>query len=678
MPSLDETQENCNSVQKLAELLNSKTRTVCRPSNGFLNFIGVKSRSVDVEWSSREKELPLLSYRGSQTHNSGLVVRKSIQGEEHMSRFTFGSRSSNAIQVALTVSSFKRILFWIISLVFLATIGSQESLADSGTEGAIVSTQFALIQMNAELNALDKNVNAIDDLVEQALRHGARVVVTPELATTGYSITAADVKGGEGLHEPFTKLQRLQNLAVQYSAYVYVGIAEVDASDRLRNSVVVFGPQGLAAVQQKRGLATWNERGDLPISILKTPYGDLATVICSDTYLPDWTRVATLSGADVIVEPANWWGDYGQLEIWRERAKENGVWILVANRWGQEIDRRFGNPITYDMNDAPSAVIDPGGKVLLSHRAKDMATPADEILYFSVSVPAGNRHAPNLTDTVHYRAPAAYVDLGLPCASVTGSSTCATGLPVAGKTNVAVLAYVPTRDPGTNLAALKQKLGNKQPDVAVLPALGISAEEIATDASLPVGQEPWKSLQRFVDDHGILALATTVRVRPGGREALVVFSKGKVPNTYSAIHDDSKGSGSHLKPEMIDLPSARLGIVTGRDFEFPEIQTEMALDGVDIVVVSSDLGGQSSSWDRASLENAWKVATNSGYHLAGSDSSGVGLLVQNGGMFIVQAVDVNEGEPAKVLSLDSGPDRNRKLNVYYPFDTSVLLSPSVP
>jgi predicted amidohydrolase len=216
-------------------------------------------------------------------------------------------------------------LFAAVVVFSITTYSAAAQETSKGSKSA--GTEVALLHINPALGLVDANLDLIQRLAQEALSHGSKVIVTPELATTGYSITADQVKANMGIGRPFAKLRHLEDLAMRYSAFLYIGIAETDISGRLYNSVVVLGPHGIADVQRKRGIALWNERGDLPVDVLQTPYGAFATVICSDTYLPDSTRIAAIRGADVVVEPANWWGDYGQLNIWRARARENGIWI---------------------------------------------------------------------------------------------------------------------------------------------------------------------------------------------------------------------------------------------------------------------------------------------------------------------------------------------------------------
>src|SRR5690348_9262984 len=153
------------------------------------------------------------------------------------------------------------------------------------TQDAIAaSAKVALVHSNPVLGDVQTNVARLNSLVDQAFKGGAKVVVTPELATTGFSITRDQVLASLGFSAPYPELIAIESLAKQYKGYVAVGIAEVAAQGKVFNSIVLFGPTGRVASQEKRGLSGWHDRGELPFEIFATPYGELATIICSDSY----------------------------------------------------------------------------------------------------------------------------------------------------------------------------------------------------------------------------------------------------------------------------------------------------------------------------------------------------------------------------------------------------------
>jgi predicted amidohydrolase len=559
---------------------------------------------------------------------------------------------------------------------------------DTRAPGNSVASKVALIHFNPRLRDLDENIQSLSVLVEESFNGGANIVVAPELSSTGYSITLDQITTGLGLDSPFTRLSKIRDLAIKHHGYVFLGLAEVQRPGKAYNSVAVFGPKGLLFTGRKRGIATWNTRGDVPFEIIPTPYGDLGTIICSDSYLPDWIRILTLKGADIVLSPANWWGGYGQEEIWQARTRENGVWMVVANRWGSEVDDRFTPPYTYNMNDAPSDVISPEGTIKLSYRAEQAVAPADKILYYTIHVPA-NRigNATNSTYTVAYRRPGAYQGIANPYYRPDMNNQPPPNLPPVGGTQVGAIAYLPSDDAKANLASLRRLWTEQRAEVVVLPGLGISQRPIESYRHGWANISPWHELQEFADRHEIRLLATTVREkfdkRKPSRESVLLIQHKNPARLFGQIHSAGSSLGTGQSPSLINLPHARVAVLTGLDALFPELSTHLAKEGVDLVLVTSSVYGQTFGpmrqastlvWDKNALLQAWKTSTNHGFHLAASDSGGFGLLIQNGGGFIVRKEVLDGSKPVQVLGLDSTPLRQSKhLNAYYPFDLNVLL-----
>jgi hypothetical protein len=72
----------------------------------------------------------------------------------------------------------KRLLMF--CLLLLVTILARESIA------AHRPFKAAVLQFNPILNERDKNIEALADVFEEAMKNGARLIVAPEMSTTGY------------------------------------------------------------------------------------------------------------------------------------------------------------------------------------------------------------------------------------------------------------------------------------------------------------------------------------------------------------------------------------------------------------------------------------------------------------------------------------------------------------
>ena len=540
------------------------------------------------------------------------------------------------------------------------------------------SVRVAIVHFTPRLGDVRGNIVAGQGAVARALDSGAHLVVLPELATTGYSVTAEDLRAGSALMAPFPELEAIASLARSHGAYVYVGLAEMESSGKLYNSAVVFGPHGLEDVIRKRGVAVWNERGNIPFEVIATPFGDIGTVICSDTYLPDVSRIVTLQGADILVAPANWWGDPSAIDVWRVRAKENGIWVVVANRGGRETDRRFDPPFEYDMRDAPSVVIDPTGSVRLSHRESEKSIGDEQILYFSIEVAKGRAQSTwNPTTTVQNREPGAYGAIRSAGDGSTAPGSPARDLPPAGVTSVAALAYTPDETIARNIETIRSRLGNLKAEVVALPGLGLVA------ATLDPGDPNWvtkagiDAVRSILREHQVRLALTTVRVTRDGAlpvEELLVLEEASPVRLVPQIHLEGDAVG---RLEVLDLPHARVALMTGRDLAYPELPTVLARSGVDLVIVSSRLAssaaGEGERWDADLLMSGWAVSTNSGFHLAGADATGRAMLVKNGGGGVEDKRIMGASSEVSTFELDSGPVRQRRLNELHPFDVEVLL-----
>lgn len=581
---------------------------------------------------------------------------------------------------------------------------SSACFVDSSTDSIIYTapkgtpTRVALLHTDPVLGDDDANVATLRSLVQSALTQGANIVVTPELATTGFSITRAQVVNDLGFTSPYPELAGIEALARQYAAYVLVGIAEVTPDQHVYNTVVVFGPNGRVATAEKRGLSGFHDRGVLPFEVIPTSYGDLGVMICSDVYLPDWIRILALEGADLILLPANWFGSPDQQEIWQTRARENGVWFLTANRWGMETDTRFGVPFEYNMNDAPSAAITPDGELQLFYRAMDVPNPANKILLYDVEVPPSRIEARTTPSySVNYRRPEAYAAIGNGLYDRDTGNQMAPGLPPDGTTRIASITYEPApTDSDSNLDSIAKLWASEatQADVVVLPGYGITSTPVHTPNPSWFRAGPWPKLQSFVEANGISLLVTTLVEAGSGAgraEALVLVRPGQAPILSRQIHDSTGAHGTGHAPTYIDLAHARVGVLTGRDALFPEAVTALAKSGADIVAISSSVGATPTShdvnapgyaWEPAALLRMWKTRTNDGVHLAASDWTGNGVVIEETGGIIGNLVVTSASNPAEAINTITNSDpfsfdsvRVKFLNHYYSFDLNALLGP---
>jgi predicted amidohydrolase len=154
---------------------------------------------------------------------------------------------------------------------------------------------------------LDANLRAIDAAIADAMDAEVRLLVLPELATSGYYLTPEEAHacafGVDSGH--FTRWASM----LAPGAVLVTGFAERDG-EVLHNSAAVVTADGVAAIYRKTHLwdaeADLFQPGDIPPPLIDTPIGRIGLLICYDLEFPEMPRRLALAGADLIVVPTNW------------------------------------------------------------------------------------------------------------------------------------------------------------------------------------------------------------------------------------------------------------------------------------------------------------------------------------------------------------------------------------
>jgi len=180
--------------------------------------------------------------------------------------------------------------------------------------------------------ALESGVSLLNTYVPQAAAAGARIVTTHE---GGVFIGVEDEAALIGVG---------QDLAQEEHVYLLLGLLVIDEGRSLprENKVVFIGPDGeLLSEYTKQRLAPAEVgntiRGEGPVPVAETPYGIIATIICSDALFPDFVRRQVgRSDVDILLVPA---ADLRYAEhIWSPfqafRAIENGFSMFRMVREG--------------------------------------------------------------------------------------------------------------------------------------------------------------------------------------------------------------------------------------------------------------------------------------------------------------------------------------------------------
>ena len=225
----------------------------------------------------------------------------------------------------------------------------------------------ACCQVALAVGERDANRAAVRAAVREAAADGARVVVVPELATSGYVFR--DASEARSLAEPLDgpTVREWEGLAAELGLVLVGGLCEA-AGGELHNSAVLVDGSGLRAVYRKAHL--WDRErgifrpGDEPPPVVDTPVGRIAVVVCYDLEFPEWIRLPALQGAQLVCAPSNWPLEGPRparergAEVIRAQANAavNRVFVAVADRTGGERGVEWvGGSVVVDPDGYPLA-----------------------------------------------------------------------------------------------------------------------------------------------------------------------------------------------------------------------------------------------------------------------------------------------------------------------------------
>jgi predicted amidohydrolase len=236
--------------------------------------------------------------------------------------------------------------------------------------------KIAGVQMDCRLADKPRNLETIRTTLHEAAGHGARLVVFPECALTGYCFESKDEAWPHAETLPGPSTDALAAACRQLGVWAVVGLLE-RAGDDLFNACALVGPAGLAATYRKihlpfLGVDRFTTPGDRPFAVHDLGGLRVGMNICYDGSFPESARVLMLLGADLVVLPTNW--PPGALSTVKylipARAMENHLYYAAVNRVGEERGFRF---------IGQSRLVDYNGEALASG-AGDTA----EILYADI------------------------------------------------------------------------------------------------------------------------------------------------------------------------------------------------------------------------------------------------------------------------------------------------------
>ncbi len=202
-----------------------------------------------------------------------------------------------------SLSGFSMFSSTVKTIALTATFAALSVLPSNAKEVKVAAVEVAAVSPGFEAN-----LNSIVDALTEAAQNGAKLMVLPEGATTGFMY--ADAKSLEIYADtvPGKTTAAIEKITREYNAYVVTGLYERDpATGRLHNAAVLVGPSGYIGKYHKSNLAPGEGAlvtpGQLGFPVFDTEIGKIGLVICYDDSNIQNLITPALRGADIIVQP---------------------------------------------------------------------------------------------------------------------------------------------------------------------------------------------------------------------------------------------------------------------------------------------------------------------------------------------------------------------------------------
>lgn len=237
---------------------------------------------------------------------------------------------------------------------------------------------IAGVQMDVKILEINYNLERIVNFAKEAHKNGAKLIIFPECAISGYCFS--DIQEALSISEsiPGPTTDSLRKVCKDLDIFILVGLIEKQDNDCF-NSAALIGPEGIIGNYRKIHLPfiavdRFVKRGDIPFKVYNTKIGKIGWVICYDASFPESIRILTLRGAEIVAVITNWpeGAETAPRYIAPARAVENRINYVAVNRIGNERGFRF---------IGESKIVDYLGKILA-----EGSSDREEIIYGEVDL----------------------------------------------------------------------------------------------------------------------------------------------------------------------------------------------------------------------------------------------------------------------------------------------------
>lgn len=476
----------------------------------------------------------------------------------------------------------------------------------------------AAIEFNPEIFEFDRNLARACEVITEAATAGARLIVLPEAALSGYIYADLDQLRPYLDEVPGRATEAISSITAAHGCYVAIGISEIDRATGLTyNTGTLIGPDGYIGKYRKNGLnpsdIAWFVPGNTGYPVFETELGNICMIICYDDTYWEPARIPALKGADLIAyicssdrvvphgdeTPP---GTHSTIAAIQQLSAWNGLAMVAADRNNAETNPTTGVTVTY----GGSASIWQATGVRTAHAPateRNMtASNPGTILYGEID--------PALYDndqkaTLARRRPELYGPLAFsraptdPTATRDGIALTCDAL----QYRVVAGEFDGNVDRADELIAAIER-DDRGPGLLVLPAFSFCGYPETADAAAAAAESALgRSVQvasDFATRTGRHVVASHVE-REGDslfHRCVLVDPDGRVVGAYRQTHLDPAMDWATAGDDLpvFDTAIGRVGLLSGQDVRFPEASGVLAVRRADLIAVPTRWSGEYGGW----------------------------------------------------------------------------------
>ena len=447
--------------------------------------------------------------------------------------------------------------------------------------------KVAAIQYEPTQFDKEKNINNLVKLCEEAAKGGAKLIVTPEMGTSGYCfLNRSEIKNlVEKIPGPTTK--QFEKIANKHSCFIVIGLPEVDEDTKLYyNSAVLIGPNGIIGKHRKShsyiAEPKWSAPGQEHL-VFETDLGKIGILICMDIHFIETARLIALQDADIIIHISNWLGERTPAPYWISRAFENSCYLIESNRWGLERTVQFSGG---------SCVINPDGTIA------SVIDKGDGIAYANIDI-SWAREKKVLNEKIfNDRRPEMYLNLPtdpylwnpLDFFNLYGLNP----LPKGKKSLVSIVQMSSNKDSKKNLENIFKyldKAKSEKSELVVFPELILTGHLNKNKSAVEKDDPKILGLAKYANKNQMYIYFGFAEKKDNEyfNSSMLLGPEG-ILGIYRKVHlnkEDRAWASEGNEWKFVDTKIGRIGMLIGYDSVFPESARCLGLYGCDIVLCSS-------------------------------------------------------------------------------------------